>query len=418
MLFGYLGINGRLVWWLTMVPIVAGITLTVSPSSNVEVNQTVTLRCALDPNPAPPVVVIFKSGIDLMTILCVLEPNNGTCKNTSFCSTCYNYANCLNGTVFSIEINVPKSWNGTSIQCQTVFSTSNYINFSVKVPVTSVTLTPTSITLIAGQQGNLTCTTSYCYPLANITWYKSMTDITSQSTYTTDVFDSLVKTTSQLMIRAVKLDNEKRVYCTASNIPGQSVQSEVHLLIVLYKPEVAPSTKSPYIVIEGQTAILECTLLDANPYTGIIWKWFKTDSPDDMLENGPIYTIPDIQRNSSGLFHCIAINVVGTSEPLNIYIDVNYKPEVISSTPSPYRIVEGDTATLVCRVTAANPNSNITWKWYKTDNPSNVLHNESTLSIPNIQRSRSGLYRCTASNVVGTSVAATTIVDIDCEYVV
>lgn len=105
-----------------------------------------------------------------------------------------------------------------------------------------------------------------------------------------------------------------------------------------------------------------------------------------------------------------------------IYVDIitliTDKPEVISSTPSPYRIVEGDTATLVCRVTAANPISNITWKWYKTDNPSNVLHNESTLSIPNIQRSRSGLYRCTASNVVGTSVAATTIVDIDCEYVV
>lgn len=95
--------------------------------------------------------------------------------------------------------------------------------------------------------------------------------------------------------------------------------------MLIDKPEVAPSTKSPYIVIEGQTAILECTLLDANPYTGIIWKWFKTDSPDDMLENGPIYTIPDIQRNSSGLFHCIAINVVGTSEPLNIYIDVNCK---------------------------------------------------------------------------------------------
>lgn len=95
--------------------------------------------------------------------------------------------------------------------------------------------------------------------------------------------------------------------------------------MLIDKPEVAPSTKSPYIVIEGQTAILECTLLDANPYTGIIWKWFKTDSPDDMLENGPIYIIPDIQRNSSGLFHCIAINVVGTSEPLNIYIDVNCK---------------------------------------------------------------------------------------------
>lgn len=111
------------------------------------------------------------------------------------------------------------------------------LNFTV--PLTSLTLTPTPITVIAGQQMNLTCTTSYCSPPANITWYMSSTDITSQSTYTTDALDSLVKTTSQLMIRAVKLDNENQVYCIASNIPAQSVQSTVHTMTVwcryLYK---------------------------------------------------------------------------------------------------------------------------------------------------------------------------------------
>lgn len=89
-----------------------------------------------------------------------------------------------------------------------------------------------------------------------------------------------------------------------------------------------------------------------------------------------------------------------------------------SRTLSPYRVTEGQTATLECRVTAANPNSSITWRWYNTDNPINVLHNGPTLLIPKIQRNISGLYRCTASNVVGTSLAATTIVDIQCEYCV
>lgn len=44
-----------------------------------------------------------------------------------------------------------------------------------------------------------------------------------------------------------------------------------------------------------------------------------------MLHNGPIYTLSNIQRNGSGVLRCIASNFVGTSEPVNIYIDVQCK---------------------------------------------------------------------------------------------
>lgn len=95
------------------------------------------------------------------------------------------------------------------------------------VPVTSVTLTPNSITVVVGQQINLTCTTSYCYPPANISWYKSSTDITSQSTSTRDKSGGLVRTASSLQTLVFKKDNEKQVYCAVSNIPDRSVTSTV-----------------------------------------------------------------------------------------------------------------------------------------------------------------------------------------------
>lgn len=50
------------------------------------------------------------------------------------------------------------------------------------------------------------------------------------------------------------------------------------------------------------------------------------------------------------------------------------KPEVTSATASPYTVLEEETATLECTVAAANPNINILWKWFKTDNLANVLY--------------------------------------------
>lgn len=91
------------------------------------------------------------------------------------------------------------------------------------------------------------------------------------------------------------------------------------------------------------------------------------------------------------------------------------KPEVTSSTLSPYKVTEGKTATLGCILTDANPNTSIVWKWFKTDSSSIVLYDGPIFKIANIQRDKSGSYSCTAGNSVGTSVAVTIYVDVQCE---
>lgn len=87
-----------------------------------------------------------------------------------------------------------------------------------------------------------------------------------------------------------------------------------------------------------------------------------------------------------------------------------------SGTSNPYRVREGETATLMCTVTDANPNNNITWRWFQTDRLDTNLNNGHTYTIPNIQRERSGSYSCTASNNAGTSDPASIIVDVQCMY--
>lgn len=101
--------------------------------------------------------------------------------------------------------------------------------------MTAVTLTPTSITVINGQQKNLICTTSFCFPKANISWFMSSRDVTSQSTFTTDELSGQVRTNSSLLRTFFKSDDGIQVYCEARNKPNQSVNSATYEVSVLCK---------------------------------------------------------------------------------------------------------------------------------------------------------------------------------------
>ncbi|XP_065933086.1 nephrin isoform X2 [Magallana gigas] len=280
---------------------------------------------------------------------CLNETDTGTTIDCDFGN---------NSWKFTLLISNPE--HNQTIFCKDDRNTSVNSTIFVAVPVTSVTLAPTSINVTAGQQMYINCTTSYCYPPANITWYMSSTNFTNQFTLTKNTSNGLVRTLSALSINASKSDNGKRVYCTASNISGRRVNSTVNMLTVLYKPEVIPLTGflSPYRVIEGQTAALKCALIDANPYTSIIWRWSRTYRPEYVLYSGPNYTIPNIQRNMSGTYNCTASNSVGTSEAGITTVDVLYKPKIADTTST--TVNESD-RTILSREIVSNPLSNVSW---------------------------------------------------------
>lgn len=95
------------------------------------------------------------------------------------------------------------------------------------------------------------------------------------------------------------------------------------------------------------------------------------------------------------------------------FIDV---PEVTSRFQSSSIVKEGGTTILECVLIVANPNTIISWQWFKTDNQMDLLHNDSIYTIPNIMRSNSGSYSCTAKNSIGTSKLATVSIDVLCKY--
>lgn len=274
-------------------------------------------------------------------------------------------------------------------------------------PVTSVDVELSPINVSAEQQMNLTCTTSYCLPPANITWFNVSTDITSLSTSRRESSQNLQRTISLLKINPSKSDNGKSMYCEASNLPGRIVNATV-IINVLYKPEVSSDPSGPYVIVKGKTLNITCTIVEANPNTNIAWQWRINDT--NVNVTGPNYIVSNVQRDKSGTYSCEARNSVGTSVAALTIVDVQYAPEVTTREKTPYKVIVGETAILKCVVIAANPNEIITWKWFK--NVSKVLHNQSIYTINNIMRSDSGSYSCTARNSIGTSELATINVDV------
>nr|XP_022287398.1 basement membrane-specific heparan sulfate proteoglycan core protein-like isoform X2 [Crassostrea virginica] len=224
-----------------------------------------------------------------------------------------------------------------------------------------------------------------------------------------NIFNTSCPSTTRFIIQVIVPSNWNNVSVLCQSL---SKKSNNVVFIVKDIPEVESNTSSPYIVLEGQTATLVCSLTNANPTANITWRWIKTDIPNAVLHNGHSYIIPNITRERSGSYNCTVSNSLGISNAATIKVHVLYKPEVRSLTPSPYKIIEGETSTLECTVTDANPSTNITWKWIKIASPNMVLYNGPNYTIPNIQRGRSGSYSCTASNSVGTSEAVKVIIDV------
>lgn len=92
---------------------------------------------------------------------------------------------------------------------------------------------------------------------------------------------------------------------------------------------MASNTQSPYVVIEGQTAMLTCVVTDANPLTNVTYRWFNAEHPSKVLHNHPNYTIPYTMRNMSGFYNCIANNSVGKSNPVTVNLDIQCKYRLI-----------------------------------------------------------------------------------------
>ncbi|XP_056002887.1 cell adhesion molecule 2-like isoform X2 [Ostrea edulis] len=293
-------------------------TFSVSPSTNILVNQTLALQCLYSTD-QPGVSFTLPDNI-----VCLFAYWDNGCQDTICMGTLIS-PECPNNRTYIISLNVSASWNNEVLYCSPPFSVvrSNNVTMKVKVPTKSVILNPTQVTVNTGKSITLTCQTDYCNPTANITWFKSSYDITSSSTSTTDVdSDGFVRTTYVLQYTFVREDNGQQVHCTASNSDGQIVTSSLSTLDVRYISEVRVLPVSALNIVAGQSHVwIRCYVQSANPGNNVRYTWTRIkDMNSSTVSTTQSYVIESVDVGDSGRYICTARNSAGSSSE---YVDIN-----------------------------------------------------------------------------------------------
>ncbi|XP_062566525.1 hemicentin-1-like isoform X3 [Saccostrea cucullata] len=168
-------------------------------------------------------------------------------------------------------------------------------------------------------------------------------------------------------------------------------------------------------VIEGDYFSVSCNFTEGNPPSTTVY-WTKDDPY--FRQSQQYLTITNVSRSDSGTYVCFAENTYssgrkGTSNN-TMELDVQYPPRI--SLPSTLKPVEGEYLTVVCNVTEGNPRPVTKISWYKSGH--GFFKNGKILSFPNITRSHSGTYTCTAENTYfsGARGSDKQSITIDVEY--
>lgn len=203
--------------------------------------------------------------------------------------------------------------------------------------------------IVEGRNLSVTCTATPGNP-SSITLYWTKNGNTGFKQYD-----------STLQIPNIKRNSSGTYTCTAENTYSKNqtgVNSKTMVVNVLYPPSV--HTLSQQDILEGGTLSIDCEVTPGNPNSTTFY-WTKIDS-QGFRKNGSTLQLPNIQKNSSGVYICTAENKYNSTEKgshrLPMIVNVLYNPIIQGKLQ--HIVNESERVTLSLTITS-NPLANVTW---------------------------------------------------------
>ncbi|XP_049428400.1 hemicentin-2-like [Epinephelus fuscoguttatus] len=268
-----------------------------------------------------------------------------------------------------------------------------YVNGKYGPKLPSVSVSP-SAEIVEGSSVTLTCS-SDANPAANYTWYKENQKL-------------LQGPEGNYRFTSISSEDRGIYYCESENQYGWITSSSLSV-DVQYAPKLPSVSVSPSAeIVEGSSVTLTCSS-DANPAAKYTWYSEDGNLFHHPQRQEPQLVFSSIQSSDSGEYYCKAENELGRRTSNYISIDVKYGPRHLFTSVRPSaEIVEGDSVTLTCS-SDANPAANYTWYKESKTLPQGPEGNYYFKSISSEDR---GIYYCKAENQYGWIMSSSLSVDV------
>ncbi|XP_051742270.1 basement membrane-specific heparan sulfate proteoglycan core protein-like [Ctenopharyngodon idella] len=274
-------------------------------------------------------------------------------------------------------------------------------NLSIRQPP-KVRVTPSGpLTVRAGESVTLECSVSG-KPRPSISWFKQ------QGGSETELVSSTTDTTASLQVTVMAAEDAGVFVCRAQSREGLAEgRVELELEGGASAPQ-ASVTDTDLTAVEGQSITMHCHAT-GSPTPVISWSKLRAPLPWQHRVSGGSLTLSNVGRQDSGQYICNATNAAGFSEAY-VQLEVDSPPYATTLTDE-IVLRPGDALRLQCLAHGTHP---IRFRWTRVGGASMSAGAESTkdglLKIARLKASDSGMYKCVATNHVGSSEALTKVI--------
>ncbi|XP_066903538.1 contactin-2 isoform X3 [Halyomorpha halys] len=252
-----------------------------------------------------------------------------------------------------------------------------------------------SPTATEGKPLDLTCTSRGGSPDPMVNWYRQGQPEPIEGAKTTVVENGVMTT---LSLKPDKMDDGAVFKCMVWNraMPSGAKLESTVTLNVNYYPRVDVGPDNPIRIERDGTAVLQCNV-DSKPRVNNV-RWIRDGR---FISTSFKHTIQKVTIQDSGKYRCSADNGLGQSKEAEVYLDVQYPPQVtVESGPGVAKqkeAEEGESITIKCNVSANPPP--ITIEWLRDGRP-DFRQNGEVLKLNRVSADNAGTYICRAANVL------------------
>ncbi|XP_023198328.1 roundabout homolog 2-like isoform X1 [Xiphophorus maculatus] len=199
--------------------------------------------------------------------------------------------------------------------------------------------------------------------------------------------------------------------CIARNYLGEAVSRNASLEVALLRDDFRQNPQDVVVAV-GETANFECQPPRGHPEPTVFWRRDKTqlDLKDDrVMVRGGKLTISNTKKSDSGIYVCVASNMVGERESEKAQLSVYERPAFMQRPVNQVVLVD-ESVEFRCQV-HGDPPPALRWKKEDVDVPRGRYdirydREDSLLRIKKASVSDQGTFTCVAENRVGKAEAS------------